>query len=155
MDKNRVIGRKNALPWYLPADLQHFKKLTVGKPIIMGSTTFASIGKPLPDRINIVLTRDPALVAEGYVVVHSVEEALHAAQRHDEIMVIGGANVFAQFLPLANKMYLTMIDAEIDGTVYFPEWNRNEWQEISRETHEADEKNLHHYIFLTLEKTRG
>ena len=152
MDKNRVIGKKNALPWYLPADLRHFKELTTGKPIIMGSTTFASIGKALPNRINIVLTRDPAFVANGCVIVHLVEEALVAAQRHDEIMVIGGANVFKQFLPLANKMYLTMIDAEVDGDVYFPQWNPNEWYETNRETHNPDEKNPYIYVFVTLEK---
>lgn len=153
MDKNRVIGKKNILPWYLPADLQHFKKLTTGKPIIMGSTTFASIGKALPERINIVLTRDPAFVAEGCVVVYSVEEALHATEGHGEIIIIGGATVFEQFLPLAHKMYLTMIDAEIDGDVYFPEWNQDEWHETSREPHEPDGKNKYSYSFVTFERT--
>lgn len=152
MDKNRVIGKKNALPWYLPADLRHFKKLTVGKPIIMGSTTFASIGKALPDRINIVLTRNPAFVVEGCVIVHSVEEALAAAQGHQEVMVIGGANVFEQFLPLAQKMYLTMIDAEVAGNVYFPAWDQNEWRETSCEQHKQDEKNKYSYTFITFER---
>lgn len=152
MDKNRVIGNRNALPWYLPADLRHFKELTTGKPIIMGSTTFASIGKALPNRINIVMTRDPAFVAEGCVVVHSVEEALAAAQGHDEAMVIGGANVFEQFLPLANKMYLTMIDADVDGDIYFPEWSPRDWHETSRELHEPDEKNPYRYSFVTYER---
>ncbi len=163
MDKNRVIGKKNALPWYLPADLRHFKELTVGKPIIMGSTTFTSIGKSLPDRINIVMTRDPMFVAEGCVVVHSIEEALRAAEGHDEVMVIGGANVFEQFLPLANRMYLTMIEMSVDDDVYphtrtdvrvyFPEWNPNEWHETSREWHEPDDKNPYHYSFLQFERT--
>lgn len=153
MDKNRVIGKKGALPWYLPADLRHFKELTTGKPIIMGSTTFASIGKALPDRINIIMTHDPAFMAERCVIVHSVEEALAAAQRHDEIMVIGGANVFKQFLPLANKMYLTMIEAEVDGDIYFPEWITAEWRETSSEAHEPDEKNPYRYIFVTLDRT--
>ena len=162
MDKNRVIGKKNALPWYLPADLQHFKKLTTGKPIIMGSATFASIGRALPDRINIVMTRDHSFVAEGCMVVHSTEEALAAArphdrlvgqaQGHDEVMVIGGASIFEQFIPLAQKMYLTMIDAEIDGDVYFPEWNQNEWRETDRETHEPDERNRYRYSFLEYER---
>lgn len=152
MDKNRVIGKKNTLPWYLPADLRHFKKLTADKPIIMGSTTFASIGKALPNRTNIVMTRDPAFVANGCVIVYSLEEALYAANGHDEIMVIGGANIFEQFLPLANKMYLTMIDAEIDGDVYFPAWNPAEWRETSREAHLPDEKNPYSYSFLVLKK---
>jgi len=150
MDKNRVIGKKNALPWYLPADLRHFKKLTMGKPIIMGSTTFASIGKALPNRINIVMTRDSMFMAKGCVVVHSVKEAIHTAQGHEEVMVIGGANVFEQFLPIAQKMYLTMIDVDIGGDVYFPAWNQNEWRETARETHEPDRKNKYFYTFLTL-----
>ncbi len=152
MDKNRVIGKKDALPWYLPADLWHFKKLTTGKPIIMGSTTFASIGKALPDRINIVMTRDPAFVADGCVIVHSVKEALTAAKGYDEVMVIGGANIFKQFLPLAQRMYLTMIDAEVTGDVYFPAWDQNEWRDTSCEQHEQDEKNKYSYTFITFER---
>ena len=162
MDRNRVIGKRNALPWYLPADLRHFKKLTLGKPIIMGSKTFASIGKPLPDRINIVLTRDHAFTAQGCVIAHSIEEALAAARPtkrsfgrakgRGEVMIIGGASIFEQFLPLAHKMYLTMIDAAVDGDIYFPAWNRNEWQETSREEHEPDEKNKFSYAFLALER---
>ncbi|MBI4225149.1 MAG: type 3 dihydrofolate reductase [Candidatus Sungbacteria bacterium] len=152
MDKNRVIGKKGALPWYLPADLRHFKELTTGKPIIMGSATYASIGKALPNRINIVMTHDKEFRAEGCVIVHSIEAALAATQGHDEVMIIGGANIFAQFLPLAHKMYLTMIDTEIDGDVYFPKWNPNEWHEISREAREPDEKNKYTYTFITLEK---
>lgn len=152
MDKNRVVGKKNALPWYLPADLRHFRKLTTGKPVIMGSTTFASIGKALPDRINIVMTHNPAFIAEGCAIAHSVEQALEKAGDAPEIMVIGGTNVFAQFLPLANRMYLTMIDAAIDGDVYFSEWDPDEWHETSREAHEADEKNSYGYTFLTLDR---
>ena len=153
INKNRVIGKNDSLPWYLPADLRHFKKLTTGKPIIMGSTTFASIGKALPDRINIVMTRDTAFVAEGCVIVHSVEEALAAAGGCDEVMVIGGAQVFEQFLPLANKMYLTLIETSVDGDVYFPAWDQNEWYETDREPHEPDEKNKYTHTFLTLERT--
>lgn len=153
MDRNRVIGKRNVLPWYLPADLRHFKELTTGKPIIMGSTTFASIGHALPDRINIVMTRDSAFIAPGCIVAHSVEEALATGKGYDEVMVIGGANVFEQFLPLANRMYLTTIDVEIDGDVYFPGWNQNEWRETSREPHEPDTKNIYSYAFVTLEHT--
>ncbi|MBI3442880.1 MAG: dihydrofolate reductase [Candidatus Sungbacteria bacterium] len=162
MDKNRVIGKKHALPWYLPADLRRFKELTTGKPIIMGSTTFASIGHELPGRINIVMTRNPAFTAEGCVVVHSIKEALAVTQGYDEVMVIGGANVFEQFLPLAQKMYLTMIETSVDGDVYphtrtdvgvyFPKWNPDEWRETSREPHEPDEKNKYAYAFFTLER---
>lgn len=154
MDRNRVIGKKGTLPWYLPADLRHFKELTTGKPIIMGSTTFASIGKALPNRINIVMTRDSSFVAEGCVIVHSVEEALAAARGCDEVMVIGGAQVFEQFFPRANRMYLTMIDAEINGDVYFPAWNPAEWRETTREMHKPDEKNKYTYAFLTFDRIK-
>ena len=152
MDNNRVIGNKNSLPWHLPADLQHFKKLTVGKPIIMGSNTFTSIGKALPERLNIVLTHDPAFSAEGCKAVYSIDEAIAATGDAKEIMVIGGATIFTPFLPLANKMYLTIIETSVDGDVYFPQWNPDDWHETSREPHEPDEKNLYHYAFLVLER---
>lgn len=152
MDKNRVIGNKdNALPWYLPADLKHFKSVTLGKPIIMGRKTHESIGKSLPERTNIIITRNENYEAPGCVVIHSPEEAIEASGDAPEVVVIGGAEIFAQFLPLANRMYLTLINAEFAGNVYFPEWNPEEWREISREAHESDEKNRYGYTFLIIE----
>ncbi|MDZ4299291.1 MAG: type 3 dihydrofolate reductase [Candidatus Sungbacteria bacterium] len=152
MDRNRVIGNKNALPWHLPADFAHFKALTKGKPIIMGSTTFASIGKPLPERKNIVLNRDKGYAPEGIIVARSIPEALTEAAGAEEVMICGGASVYGQFLPLAHRMYLTMIDAEVEGNAQFPAWSPNEWREVSREAHPADEKNEYRYSFVRLER---
>lgn len=153
MDKNRVIGTDDGkLPWYLPADLKRFKSLTLGKPIIMGRRTFESIGGPLPERKNIIITRNKNYEASGCVVAHSSEEALQAAVDAPEVMVIGGAEVFAEFLPVAKRMYLTLIDGEFLGTVYFPQWDVGAWREVSRETHEPDEKNEYGYVFLVLER---
>ncbi len=152
MDRKRVIGRGNALPWHLPADFAHFKALTKGKPVIMGSITFASIGKPLPERKNIVLNRDEGYAPEGVIAVHSIPEALTAADGVDEVMICGGASVYAQFLPLAHRMYLTMIDAEVEGDAQFPAWRPDEWREVSREAHAADGKNEYGYSFVMLER---
>lgn len=153
MDKNRVIGTDSGkLPWHLPADLKHFKFLTLGKPVIMGRKTFESIGKPLPERKNIIITRNKNYEAPGCIVVHSREEALKAAGDAPEIMIIGGAEVFAEFLPLAKRMYLSLIDGIFAGTAYFPQWDVGAWREISREAHEADEKNEYRYVFLVLER---
>lgn len=150
--ENGVIGKKNALPWYLPADLKRFKEMTTGKPIIMGRTTYESIGKPLPDRLNIVLSSDMNLKIAGCVVVYSVEEALGAARDFPEVMVIGGASIYRQFLPLARRMYLTRVRHNAEGDIYFPKFNQNEWQEISRDDFKADDKNPYDYSFLTLER---
>ncbi|OHA04290.1 MAG: hypothetical protein A2934_02060 [Candidatus Sungbacteria bacterium RIFCSPLOWO2_01_FULL_47_10] len=158
LDINRLIGVKNGIPWHLPADLWHFKSLTVGKPIIMGSTTHETIGKPLPERVNIVITRKKDYLAEGCVIVSSVEGAIAAAENAlkemsgNEIMIIGGGEVYRQFLHRANRMYLTRIDYEFHGDTYFPEWSPDEWQEVSREEHEPDEKNLYRYAFVVLER---
>ena len=152
MARNRVIGRNNALPWSMPADLTHFRALTRGKPVIMGRKTFESIGHPLQNRKNIIITHDPQYRVEGCAVVHSPAAALAAAGNADEIMIIGGEKIFREFMPRAQKMYLTMIDADIDGDTQFPKWNPDEWQETSREPHAADEKNPHSYTFLTLQK---
>ncbi len=152
MDRRRVIGRGNALPWTMPADLKHFRELTRGKPVIMGRKTFESIGRPLPDRINIVITRDPAYRADGCIVAHSPAAAVAAAGDTPEIMVIGGEHIFREFLPLAQKMYLTLIDADIGGDTFFPEWNPDQWRETSREEHPADKNNPYPYIFIMLEK---
>jgi dihydrofolate reductase len=150
MDRKRVIGRGNQLPWHLPADLKHFKALTMGKPILMGRKTYASIGKPLPGRVNIILTHDENFQAEGCIVAHSLAEAHSTAGKIEELMVIGGSQLFEQALPLAKCMYLTFIDSDIPGDTFFPAWDSTEWQEISREHHPADEKNAYAMAFVTL-----
>ncbi len=123
MTNNHVIGKNNALPWHLPADLKHFKNITMGKPIIMGRKTFESIGKPLPGRQNIILTRDKNYHIDGCTIIHSLDE-LQSCTNAAEIFVIGGAEIYKQLLPLTQKLYLTFIDTEIDGDSYFPEWQK-------------------------------
>ncbi|MBW2976454.1 type 3 dihydrofolate reductase [Candidatus Woesearchaeota archaeon] len=153
--KNKVIGKGNSLPWKLPADMKRFKELTEGKPVIMGRKTFESIGKPLPKRKNIILTRDQDYRAENCIVVHSIEEALEAAENNEEIMIIGGAQVYREFLPKADRMYLTLIDADFEGDAYFPEYKIEEWDETSYEEHEMDKDNPHDYVFLVLERRQS
>lgn len=152
MAKNYVIGKDNKLPWHLPADLRHFKELTLGKPVIMGRKTYQSIGKPLPDRRNIIISRNTDLIIAGCEVVHSLAEAIQIAKDEKELMVIGGADIFAQTLPLAQCMYLTIIQQDFDGDAYFPKWNAAEWQILERSDHLPNEKNLFAYSFLTLER---
>jgi dihydrofolate reductase len=150
MGHNRVIGKDNSLPWKLSADMKRFKELTSGKPVIMGRKTFESIGKPLPNRTNIIITRDKDYKTESCVVVHSVEEALKAAKGNKEIMIIGGEQIFKQFLPIANKMYLTFIDEDFEGDAYFPEYNKSEWKEVKKEEHNNELK----YAFVDLERIK-
>lgn len=152
MDRNRVIGKNNALPWSMPADLKHFRDLTRGKPIIMGRKTFESIGRPLPDRINIIITRDAAYQAQACIVVHTADEALKAAGNAEETMIIGGGEIFSMFLAKADRMYLTRIDADFEGGARFPEFPEHEWQITAEESHEPDTANPYPYTFLTLEK---
>ncbi len=152
MGKNKVIGKGNALPWKLPADMEHFKTLTKGKPIIMGRKTFESVGKPLPDRTNIIITRDQNYKDEGCIVAYSTEEALKAAENSEEVMICGGAQIYKEFLPKADKMYLTLIDADFEGDAYFPEYNPEEWEETSYEEHERDAENQYNYTFLVLRR---
>ncbi len=152
LSRNRVIGKDNQLPWRLPADLKHFKAVTLGKPVIMGRKTFESIGKPLPGRDNIVVTRNPHFRADGLAVVHSLDAALAQAHNAPEIMLIGGAQLYAEALPRAQRLYLTLIDADIDGDAQFPEYNPAEWRETAREDHASDENNHYRYSFLILER---
>ncbi|MDP3770652.1 MAG: type 3 dihydrofolate reductase [bacterium] len=152
MGRNRVIGKDNALPWKLPADMKRFREITRGKPIIMGRKTFESIGRPLPDRMNIVITREHDYRVDGCVVVHSIEEAIKAAGDAQEIMVIGGTSIFEQFLLLAQKMYITLIDHDFEGDTFFPEFDTKEWNEVERSQHQPDDKNRYRYTFLTLER---
>ena len=152
MSRNRVIGRDNRLPWHLPADLQHFNRVTMGKPVLMGRKTHESIGRPLPGRTNIVVSRDPEYRAEGCVVVNSIEEALRAAGDVEELMVIGGAEFFQQLLARADRIHLTLIEEDFEGDVLFPELEPDEWRELSREEHGPDERNPHAYSFRVLER---
>ncbi|GLX84015.1 dihydrofolate reductase [Thalassotalea loyana] len=141
---NRIIGKDNDMPWHLPADLAYFKKTTLGKPVIMGRKTYDSIGRPLPGRQNIVISRDESLNIEGVEVVQSVEQALAVASGVDEIMVIGGGAIYAHCMPKADKLYITHIDAKIDGDTQFPDYDlENEWQMLASETRQADEKNAY------------
>jgi len=151
-DRRGVIGHRNALPWRIPADLGRVKRLTLGKPLIMGRRTYASIGRPLPDRTSIVLTRDPSFAVEGVEVARTAEEALAKAGDVPEVIVFGGADVFRQFLPLADRMYVTEIDAEFDGDTYFPPFDRSEWREVERTVHEPDADDPHRYAFVTLDR---
>lgn len=148
--RNRVIGRDNQLPWRLSADLQHFKRLTMGKPIVMGRKTCESIGRPLPGRTNIVVTRDSSFSAAGCRVVHSIDEALVAAGGADEVMIMGGENLYSQLLPRADRLYLTEVQADVSGDAWFPEYDQTQWQELERESHRADEKNEFDYDFVVL-----
>lgn len=149
---NMVIGINNSLPWNLPADMEYFRKTTFGKPIIMGAKTFESIGKALPGRKNIVLSNVPDYKAKGCVVTGSIEEALKQTEGSEEVMVAGGASVYRQFLPLANRLYLTFIHYNFEGDSFFPEFDRNEWQEVKRIDNKADENNAFDYSFLVFEK---
>jgi len=154
--ENRVIGNKNALPWKLPADMEHFRKMTAEKPIIMGQKTFESIGKALPGRTNIVLTLDKSFKAAGCVVAYSIEEALEIVRekRDEEVMVAGGVSVYKQFLPIADRMYLTLIEGDFEGDAFFPEFDWANWQEIERIENEPNKENPYKYTFLTLERKK-
>jgi dihydrofolate reductase len=153
MARNRVIGRDNALPWRLPADLAHFRKVTMGHPIVMGRKTFESIGKALAGRKNIVITHNRGLAAPGCVVVGSLDEAWKAAGDADEVSVIGGTTLFRETLPLADVIHLTEVDAEIEGDTFFPEFDRSEWREQEIARVPADD--LHAYPMRILELTRN
>ena len=152
MDEQRVIGNENRLPWRLPADLKHFRAVTMGKPIIMGRKTWESIGRPLPGRTNIVVTRDRDYVAGGCVVVHSLEDALDAACDHAEAMVIGGGEFYRQVLPQASTLYMTRVHGTFEGDAFFPALDESQWHEVEREDFDADADNPHAYSFIRLER---
>ncbi|BCO32800.1 dihydrofolate reductase [Thiohalobacter sp. COW1] len=154
MDRNRLIGSRNGLPWHLPADLAHFKRVTLGKPIIMGRRTHESIGRALPGRQNIVVSRNPAYRAAGCDVVDSFDAALEAADAAAEVMVIGGAELFALTLERAGRIYLTVIEHDFEGDTWLPEWDPTDWVEVSREAHAPDDRNPYPYRFVQLERRR-
>lgn len=155
MAENRVIGINNQLPWKLPADLKHFKNITTGHPILMGRKTYESIGRPLPNRMNIIMTRDRHYQANGCHVVTGIDEALQLAahENKNEIFVIGGAEVYKQLLPQIDRLYLTIVHHPFEGDAYFPALNQVDWQEISHEKHTADADNPYGYSFLVWDKT--
>ncbi|AYA42101.1 type 3 dihydrofolate reductase [Xenorhabdus nematophila] len=151
MAMDRVIGMENAMPWTLPGDLAWFKRNTLGKPVVMGRVTYESIGRPLPGRLNIVISSQPA--SDDQVTwVNSIEAALAAAGDVEEIMVMGGGKIYEQFIPLASRMYLTHIDAEVIGDTHFPDYEPDEWNSVFTEYHDADENNSHGYCFEILER---
>lgn len=154
MSENRVIGRDNQLPWHLPADLRHFKQITLGSPIVMGRNTFLSIGRPLPGRRNIIISRNPDFQAAGCEVFHSVDEALAALATHPAIFIIGGAQLYQTLLPSTDRLHLTLIHENFEGDAFFPEIDSSEWQEMVREKHGADAENPYSYSFITLERIR-
>lgn len=160
MSQNRVIGKDNALPWYLPEDLKRFKSITLHKPIIMGRKTFVSLGRPLPQRENIVITRNPQFQASGCHIVHSLDEAIaHArtfntTQHLDEIMIIGGAEIFSQALQFTKFLYFTVIDQRFDGDSFFPEIDHSQWTKTFEELHTATDSNgspIFNYRYLNFE----
>ena len=152
MARNRVIGRDNALPWRLPADLAYFKRVTMGHPVIMGRRTHESIGRPLPGRSNIVVSRNRAYSAPGCLVVPSLEAAWEAAGDAEEAAVIGGTSLFAAALPSANRIHLTEVDAEVPGDTWFPEFDRSQWTETEVERHPRDERNEYPFRIVRLER---
>ncbi|MEE4243792.1 MAG: type 3 dihydrofolate reductase [Kangiellaceae bacterium] len=154
MANNRVIGKDNDMPWHMPADLKHFKSVTMGKPIVMGRKTYESIGRPLPGRRNIIITRNLDYKADGIEVVSSVDAALNLLSDHDEIMITGGGNIYQQTIDIADKLHLTFIDLETDGDAFFPQYDHLKLVEESRETHLPDDKNPHPYQFVCYKVSR-
>ena len=155
--ENGVIGRNNALPWYLPNDLKYFKQTTKGKPVIMGRKTYESIGKPLPGRTNIVITRQADYQPEGVKVVNSVEAARELAESvclidgQEEAMIMGGAEIYTLALPHTDRLYLTEVHADVEGDAFFPEYDKSLWQEVAREDFAAEGPNPYNYSFVVYE----
>lgn len=154
MSKNHVIGKNNQLLWHLPDDLKHFKNLTLHQVIIMGRKTYTSIGKALPSRINIVITHDEQFVAPDCTVVSSISAAFSEAEKYADkkIFVIGGGEIYRQAMPFITTIYLTLVDANIDGDTYFPELNSEEWIEVKKEKHPADARHLNAFEFVELQR---
>jgi dihydrofolate reductase len=152
MANNGVIGRGDALPWRLPADLRRFRSVTLGKPVLMGRRTFESIGRPLPDRVNLVLTRDTRWAADGARAVRTVQAALEHARACPELVAIGGAQLYRLVLPLAQRIYLTQVHAEVPGDTFFPAFDPGEWQDVECSAQPVDERHAYPLTFVTLER---
>jgi len=151
MDKNRLIGSQNGLPWHLPADFKHFKEVTLGKPVLMGRKTFESIGRPLPGRKNIVISRS-GFKTDGIESVDSIDAGLELVADAEEVMIIGGANIYEQVISQAEKMYLTYVDTECVGDAWFPEFNQADWVKINEQLVKADEKNNYNFTVVTYKR---
>lgn len=152
MARNRVIGASGRIPWHLPDELRLFRRLTMGHPMIMGRKTYESIGRLLPGRTTVIVTRQPGYAVPGAVVAHSLDEAIAACAGHEEIFVIGGAELYRAALPRADRIYLTTVDAEPAGDTFMPELDPGEWREVSNETFPADEKHAHAWRFSVLNR---
>jgi dihydrofolate reductase len=150
---HRIIGKDNTMPWHLPADLAYFKQVTMGKPVVMGRKTFESIGRALPGRHNVVITRDPNYSADHITVVNSLQNALDVLHNAEEIMVIGGGSIYQAALPLADKLYITKILADIAGDTQFPVYDEtNDWQLVAEKKYSADEKNSYDLVFCEYQR---
>tara|TARA_B100000953_G_scaffold240756_1_gene202415 strand:+ start:4417 stop:4902 length:486 start_codon:yes stop_codon:yes gene_type:complete len=152
MDKNRVIGKDGTLPWHISSDLKNFKKITMGKPILMGRKTHESIARPLPGRENIILTKNQNYFSEGCVVKNNLDEVFSHCEKVTELMVMGGATLYEQTLDKAEKLYVTEVRASIDGDTFFPEYDPDQWTEIAKDSFKADENNEYDYSFTVLER---
>ena len=155
MARNRVIGRDNRLPWRLPDDLAYFKRVTLGHPVVMGRRTFESIGKPLPGRLNIVVSRNPEFRAPGCTVVPSLDEAWQTAAGAPEVAVIGGTSLFEEALPITDRIHLTEVLADVPGDTWFPDFDRSAWDEHEVLTHPADERHAHPFRIVVLDRRSG
>jgi dihydrofolate reductase len=153
ISENHAIGKDNKLLWYLPNDLKHFKEITTGHTVIMGRKTYESVGKPLPKRRNIIITRQNITI-EGCEVVGSIEAAIELCKTEDEVFIVGGAEIYKQAMHLTDRIYLTIVHKSFDADSFFPEIDLTEWQEVAREDHEPDEKNSLPYSFITYEKIK-
>jgi dihydrofolate reductase len=153
-DRNRAIGRDNKIPWRLPDDMKHVRELTIGKPLIMGRRTWESIGRPLPQRTSIVLTRDPGFKCDGCLIARTPDEAMALAGAAPEIIIFGGARVFEDFLPRADRIYLTEVDADVGGDTFFPSLDPGDWEVVEAVEHPADERHPYDFSFLTLDRKR-
>ncbi len=152
MDDNQLIGKNNALPWRLPADLAYFKQMTTGKTVLMGRKTYQSIGKPLPNRRNIVISANADFKANGCEVMSDIDVALHSLKNQVEVMVMGGASLYEQMLPMADRLYITKIDGVFTGDTYFPAFVSSDFEEVYRKSHLPDKHNPHHYDFVALDR---
>jgi dihydrofolate reductase len=155
--KNNVIGKDNNIPWYLPDDLKYFKAKTLDHHIIMGRKSYESIGHPLPKRTNIIVTRNPYFIATNCLIVHTVEEGLEIAQENgeEEVFIIGGAHIYALSLPYLDRLYITEVDLEVEGDVYFPNFDMDEWDLVSEDPRKASGKNEHDYTFKIYERQKS
>jgi dihydrofolate reductase len=154
MNKDRIIGYENQIPWHLSADLKYFKKITMNHHILMGRKCFESIGNPLPGRTNIIVTHNPYFIVSNCIIVHSLDEGILWSKKNNEneIFIIGGGEIYKQSVHLWNKLYVTLVDIDCKGDTYFPDMNWNEWKVLSKEDHSADEKNEMNYSFVVYEK---